>query len=384
MGNVQGHEEEMASEDYLSCRHGKIDHDMVKSSLNGELHFLFNEHTATRKQWRDIIDKIIQLLSRKINFMKTHSNTLIDIRALCKNVNNMQEFLRKKEYLLCSEGISTDGVIADETTFMKLMIQFRTRLADFEQNYVSPDDASAELITYNGYIDSLDRSEYMLDTATQQEQAEFQKRAKTLYFDGIYTHMQESRRHYYRAICYDIGCYIKIINAMIHNLSVDPAIIANIERIVLEPGCEIFHIIRGEMTPIETLTQLKMKAERLLRTETMAVEWGKHQQEKKTWMDASRHLYPTKENLPEVNAIANKAKALLSTSDPSITSKDHAEMLASGGIMKSVVDALVQPQQSQIRPKELDQLKRMISKRRSGGNHKTKRRHKSKSKEGRL
>lgn len=386
MGNVQGHEEEMASEDYLSYRHGKIDHDMVKSLLNGELHFLFNEHTATRKQWGDIIDKIIQLLSRKINFMITHSNTLIDIRALCKNVNNMQEFFTNKHYLPCSEGISTDGVIADETAFMKVMIQFRTMLADFEQNYVSlsPDDASAELITYDGYIDSLDRSEYMLDTATQQEQEEFQKRAKELHSQVIYTKIKESSRHYYRFIFYYIDCYIQAINAIIHSrLPVDPASIANIERIVLEPGCEIFHIIRGEMTPIETLTQLKMKAERLLRTETMAVEWGKHRQEKKTWMDASRHLYPTKENLPEVTAIANEAKALLSTSDPSITSKDRAEMLARGGIMKSMVDALVQPPQSHIQPNELAKLKRMISKRRSGGNRKTKRRHKSKSK-GRL
>jgi hypothetical protein len=382
MGNSHGHSGNAEGSS------GEIDHEMAKALLNGELYFLFNEHKDTRKQWGDHLNNMIELLSRKIHFMQTHSNSLIDIRALCENVNYMEEvmssFFRKKEHLFCGEGISNDGVIADETKFMKNMTQFRTMLAHFEQNYVSPDDASAELLTYRGYIDSLDRSEYMLDIATQQEQAEFQKRARMIMDHGIYTLMKESQRHKYRHIFYVIDCYIKNINAIIHNLPVDPVIIENIERIVLEPGCEIFHIIRGEMTPIEALTQLKMKAERLLRTETMAVEWGKHRQEKKIWMDASRHLYPTKENLTEVKAIA-KAKALLSTSDPSITSKDRTEMLASGGIMKSLVDALVQPPQSHIQDNEIYKLKRMISKRRSGGNRKTKRRrHKSKSKEGRL
>ena len=137
-------------------------------------------------------------------------------------------------------------------------------------------------------------------------------------------------------------------------------VIEHIEINILEPGCEMFYIRRGAMTHMEILTQLKMKAEKLLRNETMIIEWEKHQQEKKIWMDAIGHLYPTKANLTE--AKANKAKASL-TSDPFTTSEERAKMIARGRIRTSLVDALVQPP-SQMHPPELAHLKSMISKRR--------------------
>jgi hypothetical protein len=146
-------------------------------------------------------------------------------------------------------------------------------------------------------------------------------------------------------------------------------VIEHIEINILEPGCEMFYIRRGAMTHMEILTQLKMKAEKLLRNETMIIEWEKHQQEKKIWMDATGHLYPTE-------AKANKAKASL-TSDPFTTSEERAKMIARGRIRTTLVNALAQPpSQIQMHKKEADKLKSTISNRGSGGRKikKTKRR----------
>ena len=89
-------------------------------------------------------------------------------------------------------------------------------------------------------------------------------------------------------------------------------------------------------------------------------------------MDATRLAStPTLAN----KAKANKAKALL-TSDSFTTMEEREKVLASGGIMTSLVDALVQPP-SQMQPKELAQLKRMISNRRSGGTQRRKTKSKS-------
>jgi hypothetical protein len=141
----------------------------------------------------------------------------------------------------------------------------------------------------------------------------------------------------------------------------------NIEMNTLEPGCEMFYIRRGAMTDMEILTQLKMKAERLLQNETMVINWEKHEKQKKIWMDASIH-----------KGMANKAKALLTETSIPITNEDLSLMLARGGIMKSLVDALVQQPTSQRQPKLKHMILNRISKQDGGGSgtRKTKRRHK--------
>ena len=71
MGNVQGHEEEMDSDDDVSQNSsGESDYEMAKTSLNGELYVLFEKHTP--QQFRENLNKMIELLSRKIHLMQTH------------------------------------------------------------------------------------------------------------------------------------------------------------------------------------------------------------------------------------------------------------------------------------------------------------------------
>jgi hypothetical protein len=352
------------------------DYEITKASLNGELHILFGERPSKQPE---NLNKIIGLLSRKTHFMQTHSKFLFDIGVLCKNVQCMEDsmlLLRKDNTQHCGSFSNADAIKGD-TQLLQNMQELRRILIYFEQHYGVPTLASTEPL--QAYLGSL-KHYYQFkgyEIKPIEERREFQKHENEL-TDVIYkiggdSHGIHGMQVHVIAI---IKRYIKNLKNIIDNLElpadqIDEGLIRNLDRCVLKPGCEMFDIHRGgstpeeSMTPMEILTQLKMKAEMLLRNETMVVEWEKHQQEKKMWMDASRHSYSTK---------ANKAKSLL-TSDPFTTSEDRVVMLARGGIMKSLVDALVQPPY-QMQPKELTQLKSMISNRRSGGTRKTKRRHK--------
>lgn len=401
MGNAHG-QLGNAQDDMFHNSSGEIDYEMVKASLNGELHVLFSERPSKQpQQWRENLNKIIGLLSRKIHLMQTHSNVLFDIGVLCTNVQYMEDVIwsiRGDNRPHC-DSLSNADAIGGDTQLLQNMQELRRILIYFEQNYGVPNIVSTEPL--QEYLRSL-KHHYQFKgydlfgqhTATakkegrdssyvaikkNEELKEFQKHEDALteviskIFGDCYGIYRNDMHSHAIAI---IERYIENLNKIIDNLElpaeqIDEVIIRNIDRCVLKPGCEMFDIHKGgstpeeAMTPIDILTQLKMKAGILLRNETMVIEWEKHQQEKKIWMDASRHSYSTKANK------SNKAKALL-TSGPYITSEERAKMLASGGIMTSLVDALVKPPPSQMRD---DKLKSTILNRRSGGSRKTNRRH---------
>ena len=383
MGNVHSDSDD---DEVSQNSSGESDYEMVKTSLNGELYVLFEKHTP--KQFRENLNKMIELLSRKIHLMQTHSRVLFDMHVLCLNVQKMEKTgLLKKSYdVQCDSTKNTDAIEGDMQLVQSIK-ELITVLNYFEQNGV-PDFTSTRLHTFGEYV-------HQLCQHYDWEAAEVQSRdpINIEKLKEFRKHEEELKNIFHReVVCHErfrngmhitniqlIKRYITNINRTISYLKQPDSmdewmnkddVIEHVEINILEPGCEMFYMRRGAMTHMEILTQLKMKAENLLRNETMIIEWEKHQQEKKIWMDATGHLYPTKANKSK----ANKAKALL-TSVPSITSEERAEMLARGGIMKTLVDALAQPP-SQMHPPELAHLKSMISKRRvkDAGSRRMKRR----------
>jgi hypothetical protein len=392
MGNVQGHEEEMDSDDDVSQNSsGESDYEMAKTSLNGELYVLFEKHTP--QQFRENLNKMIELLSRKIHLMQTHSNVLFDMYVLCVNVQKMERH-GGFDNVHCGSIKNTD-IIEGDKTIVQSIKELITVLIYFEQNGV-PDFTSTRRFTFGEYVAQLHEhydweywNLYSHHIMTAQEQLrdsrdetisqieelkQFRKHKGEFKNIGHQIFMNDHNYGMHITNVQLIKRYITNIKRIIRHLKQpDPMDTwTNIEMNTLEPGCEMFYIRRGAMTDMEILTQLKMKAEKLLRNETMVIEWEKHQQEKKILMDATRLAStPTLAN----KAKANKAKALL-TSDSFTTMEEREKVLASGGIMTSLVDALVQPP-SQMQPKELAQLKRMISNRRSGGTQRRKTKSKS-------
>jgi hypothetical protein len=178
--------------------------------------------------------------------------------------------------------------------------------------------------------------------------------------------------------------YVKYLDQIIHVLNFQPFFgddtFTDLDKCVLTPGCKMFNISREkekEMTPIDILTYLKMKAERLLRLQqNMVINW--EQQQKQAWMNASIH---------KNESTKKRAMALLTDTSIPITKKDRLEMLARSGSMNLLLNHFVQPSSSSqyVYPGDQDKLTDMISSRvsskrprYSGGNgsRKTKRRHK--------
>ena len=191
-------------------------------------------------------------------------------------------------------------------------------------------------------------------------------------FGEIANYLEIRDGHYHewgttmRCIRWYIETLLTIID-MIQTNTLDPKDAANLDEYILVPGCNLFGISKTD--PMTTLLQLVSNAEELLRFKMSLIEidWIARRQTLSSLIPATRRV-----SAPH---LANAAKSLL-TSVPSITSEERAKMLARSGIMTSLLDDLVQPPH-QMQPKELAQLKSMISNRRNGGSRRRKTKSKS-------
>jgi len=369
------------------------------SSINGELHVLFG---SNRKWQKEDLNQIIGLLSRKIDLMRT---THYDISTLCQNVMRIEECKSfcvtfglnvKKQQQKCD---SVANVIRDNTQLLKHMQELIGMLNYFEQTYGFPTIVSESLKDYLEEVKhhcvsvrceltqivKKEEKLSMFEAIHHQKVKEFKKHEEALtdviseIYHGIYIINIHHDIHHDNAAIAIIERYIKYLDQIIHVLNFQPLFgddtLTDLDKCVLTPGCEMFNISR-EMSPppIEILTHLKMKAERLLLLQqNMVSNW--EQQQKQAWMNASMH---------KNQEMRNKARAeLLTNASISMTNEDRLRMLAHSGSMKLLLDRLVQPHPSHyVHPVDQAKLKEMISDRvsskrpRRGGSRKTKRRHK--------
>ena len=364
------------------------------SSINGGLHVLFSN---TRKWQKEDLTKIIGLLSRKIDLMGT---THYDISTLCQNVMRIERCrsfcvtfglslnVKKQEQQQTCDRVA--NVIRNNTQLLQHMQELIGMLNYFEQTYGFPTIVSTKSESLKDYLDEVKRNCMIVrgDLTTQlvkQEglsigEKEFEKHEEALtdviseVYHGIYM------INMHDAAIAIIERYVKYLDQIIHVLNFQPFFgddtFTDLDKCVLTPGCKMFNISRG-MSPIEILTHLKMKAERLLRLQqNMVINW--EQRQKQAWMNASIH---------KNESTKNRARALLTDTSIPITEKDRLEMLARSGSMKLLLNHFVQPSSSSqyVYPgdqaKLTDVISRRVSSKRprySGGNgsRKTKRRHK--------
>lgn len=377
------------------------------SSINGGLHVLFSN---TRKWQKEDLTKIIGLLSRKIDLMGT---THYDISTLCQNVMRIERCrsfcvtfglslnVKKQEQQQTCDRVA--NVIRNNTQLLQHMQELIGMLNYFEQTYGFPTIVSTKSESLKDYLDEVKRHCMIVrgDLTTQlvkqeglsigeairhQKVKEFEKHEEALtdviseVYHGIYM------INMHDAAIAIIERYVKYLDQIIHVLNFQPFFgddtFTDLDKCVLTPGCKMFNISREkekEMTPIDILTYLKMKAERLLRLQqNMVINW--EQQQKQAWMNASIH---------KNESTKKRARALLTDTSIPITEKDRLEMLARSGSMNLLLNHFVQPSSSSqyVYPGDQAKLTDMISSRvsskrprYSGGNgsRKTKRRHRHK------
>ena len=293
------------------------------------------------EQCMNQLDEVMELLPRHIAFVTFHSGHIINMHAFG---------------VMCRHAYERFGHVIESHVFdlpsNESLIKCDKRIYEHLQTMRGILGAAATLprgnwATLNAFLHHM---------AVQPSfSAEFKKNYSEISSD------LSIRNNYYRergAIMRCIGWYIAALRELIEKIEtseidpLDPANAAIIDEYILVPGCNLFGISKRD--PMTTLHELVSKAEELLQ-----FDWTTRRQTLLSLIPATRRV-----SAPHLANKANKAKALL-TSVPFTTSEERAKMLARSGIMTSLVSALVQPPH-QMQPKELAQLKDMIS-RRDGG-----------------
>jgi hypothetical protein len=321
------------------------------------------------------LDRIIELLPTHIEFMTSHSDDIIDMNdfsLMCADIYKRFKFSQKQIQLSSSRDFpfqympSNKSIIKDET---KLLHHLKI-IADIirgSQHEDLPGRGGRKWMNLKMFLYHMARTDSPHDCELKEN------------FHEIANYLDTREGHYHkwgttmRCIRWYIETLKEIID-MIQTNTLDPKDAANLDECILVPGCNLFGISKKDQ--MTTLLQLVSNAEELLRFKMSLIEidWIARRQTLSSLIPATRLAStPTLANAAKANA----AKALL-ISDPltRFTPMEREKVLASGGIMTSLVDALVQPP-SQMQPKELAQLKRMISNRRSGGTHRRKTKSKS-------
>ena len=297
------------------------------------------------------LDRVIELLPRHIKFMTSHSDDIIDMHEfglMCMDIYKRYKLVNPDSFNFETMP-SNESFIKDET---KLLHHLKI-IADILKGSKKQDLPEGGWKWRNLKMFLYHMAHMSFSPHKDQLRENFHEIANYLEIrDGHYHEWGTTMR----CIRWYIETLKKIID-MIQTNTLDPKYAANLDEYILVPGCNLFGISKTD--PMTTLIQLVSSAEELLRFNMSLIEidWIARRQTLSSLIPVTRRV-----SAPHLAAKANKAKVLL-TSVPSITSEEREKMLARGGIMTSLLDDLVQPP-SQMHKKELDQLKRMISKRR--------------------
>lgn len=342
----------------------KLERTGTNVAVAGELVGLLkidNTHDTSTDQCITHLDRIIELLPKHIKFMTSHSDDIIDMHEfglMCRDIYKRYKLVKPDSFNFDTMP-TNQSVIKDDT---KLLHHLKI-IADILRGSKKQDLPRGgwkwrnlkEFLHHMGHMSFSPHMEQLREN-----------------FDEIVYYLDiRDYREWGTTMCirWYIETLLTIID-MIKTNTLDPKDAANLDESILVPGCSLFGISKTD--PMTTLLQLVSNAEELVRFKMSLIEidWMARRQTLSSLIPATRRA-------SLVNAEkSNAAKALL-TSVPSITREEREKMLARSGIMTSLVDALAQPpSQMQMQPKELAQLKSMISNRRSGGSRRTKRRHK--------
>lgn len=333
-----------------------ISHIEVEGEL-GRLLQIDNTDEISTNQCIENLDRINYLLPRHIMFITSHSDVIFDMHEfgiMCEFVHrryanlNPDSFSWGRFYTLPSKK----SIIEEET---KLLHHLKI-IADILR--AKKNDLPGEGWKFANLRDFLNSMGNELSYMTVPSDTTLLENYREI---ADYLMIRDERNHKWGTIMRCIRWYIDILKKiidMIQTDTLDPRSAANLDEFILVPGCNYFGIRKTD--PMTTLLQLVSNAEELLRSN---INWTKIIFS--TRLVSTPHLAHAAKNATKANA----AKSLLISGPRFTTMEERDKMLTSGGIMTSLVNALVQP------PHPLH-LKYKISNRRNGGSRKTKRRHK--------
>jgi len=335
-------------------------------AVEGELVCLLkidNTDKMSTEQCIDHLHRIIKLLPRHIEYMTSHSDDIIDMHKfglMCMDIYTRYKLVKPDSFNFNTMP-TNQSVIADDA---KLLHHLKI-ISDILRGYTKQDLRWGW--TWNSLQSFLHHMAHMsFSPHADQLRANFNEISYYLYIRDDNNNEWGTTM---RCIRWYIETLLTIID-MIKTNALSPLQVERLDECVLAPGCKMFNVnISREMSPIEILMHLKMKAEGLLQHKNMVINC---EQQKKIWMNASMH-----------KEMENKAKALLTDTSIPITNKDRSEMLTRSGLIKPLLKAFVKPppsQRQQMQSNELNKFNEMIlrriSSKKPGGSRKTKRRHK--------
>lgn len=343
------------SGDSESISHIEVEGELVR------LLQLDNTDKISTNQCIENLDRIIYLLPRHIMFITSHSDVIFDMHEF----GIMCEFAYRRYANLNPDFVdifymlpSKKSIIEEETKLLHHLKIIADILRAKKEDL--PGGGGWKFANLREFLYSMgNRLSYMTVPSDRTLLENYSEIAD-------YLMIRDERNHKWGTIMRCIRWYIDILKKiidMIQTNTLDPRSAANLDEFILVPGCNYFGISKTD--PMTTLLQLVSNAEELLRSN---IDWTKiirRLQIFSTRLVSTPHLAHAAKNATKANA----AKSLLISGPRFTTMEERDKMLTSGGIMTSLVNALVQP------PHPLH-LKYKISNRRNGGSRKTKRRHK--------
>lgn len=358
------------------------------TQIEGELYFLLNDRNSQPMNWRESINKIIRLLSHKLDLLKHNSGALFNFYALGRNVLEMEDnihFLRRQyDKIHVTDSMSTRKIMKEDAELLKQFETVRNMLTYFEQThgfrYQQEDDNLREFLYHLNRRVSFDLA--VKAHQNEEEIKEFRQyedmlsNAITKILSGGWQGIYRNDRQFHiialiERYLSDLQKTMKVLQQLERGVSVeDVKDITKLPELVFKPGCKLFKLSECEqMTAQEILTQLQMEAEKLLFIAKNVTEWEKQQQHKAVLMDATR-----RQSNP---VMTNKAKAALTSE--ALHDADRLKMLAHSGMLKKLQEGLVPPGSMHNR-RAIEQMKAMIGRGRSRRKPKSKSKSKPKSK----